>query len=53
MVPLIEVLRSIIGISGQEANSSYGFLMEYTIAGMLIVIVVGSIFKILVNWSKR
>lgn len=53
MDSLINIIRTVIGTTGAEAHSSYGELMEYTIAGMLVILVVAGVFKILINLSKR
>lgn len=51
---IIQALREILGtpdfyIEGSNYNSTwdYGAMLEYAIAGMLVLIVVGSVFKII------
>jgi len=55
MNTVIEALREILGVPefyvrlGTSTNYSwdYGAMLEYAIAGMLLLIVVGSVFKII------
>lgn len=55
MNTVIEAMREILGVPefyvkmGTSTNYSwdYGAMLEYAIAGMLVLIVVGSIFKII------
>ena len=51
---IIQTLREILGtpdfyIEGSNYSSTwdYGAMLEYAIAGMLVLIVVGSVFKII------
>lgn len=54
MQTVIEYLRDIIGTpdfyienSGYSSTWDYGAMLEYAIAGTLVIIVVGSVFRIL------
>ena len=63
MQSLIEALRTVIGNTSDwyvkfnpTSNSyswDYGAMFEYFVAAMLLIIVVSSVFKILVNLFKR
>ena len=58
MQNVIDALREIIGYpdfytkleGSQNYNWDYGALIEYAIAGVLVIVVVSSIFKILKGW---
>lgn len=58
MQNVIDALRDIIGdpvfyrkLEGsQNYNWDYGAMIEYAIAGILVIVVVASIFKILKGW---
>lgn len=58
MQTVIDALREIIGIPefyvrlGNATNYSwdYGAMIEYAIAGILVIVVVSSVFKILKGW---
>ena len=59
MDTIINALRNILGspdfykvISG-ELRWDYGSMLEYFFAGMIVLIVVGSIFRILIRWGER
>ena len=55
MQTIVEALREIIGApdfytrleNQQNYTWDYGAMLEYAVAGMLVLIVVGSVFKIL------
>lgn len=63
MDTVIEALREVLGtpdfynvIPGQQNQYpqwDYGAMFEYLVASLLLIIVVGSVFKILVNLFKR
>lgn len=60
MQTIINALRDILGtpdfykvLSGSELTWDYGSMLEYFFAGMLVLIVVGSIFRILIRWGER
>lgn len=60
MQTIINALRGILGmpdfykvLSGSEPIWDYGAILEYFFAGMVVLIVVGSIFRILVRWGER
>ena len=60
MQSIINALRDILGtpdfykvLSGSEATWDYGSMLEYFFSGMLVLIVVGSIFRILIRWGER
>lgn len=57
MQTVINALREIIGtpdfyIEGSNYSSTwdYGAMIEYAIAGILVIVVVSSVFKILKGW---
>lgn len=58
MTTLLEALRNILGEADfykQMSNTSnyswdYGAMLEYFIAGMLLLIVVSFVFKMLLKW---
>lgn len=56
MSTIIEGVRQVLGIpDGIELYPEmlkYVGLFEYIISGLLLIVVVASVFKILVNWSK-
>lgn len=60
MQTIINALRDILGtpnfykvLSGSEPIWDYGSMLEYFFAGMVVLIVVGSIFRILIRWGER
>lgn len=61
MQTIINALREIIGIPefyvklGNATNYTwdYGAMIEYAIAGILVIVVVSSVFKILKGWLCR
>ena len=60
MQTIINALRDILGtpdfykvLSGSELTWDYGSMLEYFFAGMIVLIVVGSIFRILIRWGER
>lgn len=60
MQTVIEYLRDIIGTpdfyienSGYSSTWDYGAMLEYAIAGILVIIVVGSVFRILKEVFSR
>lgn len=60
MQTVIDALREILGtpdfyIEGNNYNSTwdYGAMIEYAIAGILVIVVVSSVFKILKGWLSR
>lgn len=60
MQTVIEALRDILGtpdfyIEGSNYSSTwdYGAMIEYAIAGILVIVVVSSVFKILKGWLCR
>lgn len=60
MQTVIQTLREIIGtpdfyIDNGNYNSTwdYGAMLEYAIAGMLVLIVVGSVFRIIKGLFER
>lgn len=61
MQTIINALREIIGIPefyvrlGNQTNYTwdYGAMIEYAIAGILVIVVVSSVFKILKGWLCR
>lgn len=61
MQTVIDALRDIIGVPefyvrlGNATNYSwdYGAMIEYAIAGILVIVVVSSVFKILKGWLCR
>lgn len=58
MQTVIDALREIIGMPefyvrlGNATNYTwdYGAMIEYSIAGILVIVVVSSVFKILKGW---
>lgn len=59
MQTVMEALRDLIGnpdfyieSSGYGGSWDYGAMIEYFGALMLVLIVVGSVFKLLVHWSS-
>lgn len=57
MQTVMEALREILGtpdfyIEGSNYSSTwdYGAMIEYAIAGILVIVVVSSVFKILKGW---
>lgn len=57
MQNVIDALREIIGTpdfyiesSGYSSTWDYGAMIEYAIAGILVIVVVSSVFKILKGW---
>lgn len=58
MQTVIDALREIIGTPefyvklGNQTNYTwdYGAMIEYAIAGILVIVVVSSVFKILKGW---
>lgn len=58
MQTVINALRDIIGVpefyvrlaGAQNYSWDYGAMIEYSIAGILVLIVVSSVFKILKGW---
>lgn len=57
MQTVIDALREIIGTpdfyiesSGYSSTWDYGAMIEYAIAGILVIVVVSSVFKILKGW---
>lgn len=60
MQTIINALRGILGapdfykaLSGSEPIWDYGAILEYFFSGMIVLIVVGSIFRILIRWGER
>ena len=61
MQTVIDALREIIGIpdfytrleNQQNYTWDYGAMIEYAIAGILVIVVVSSVFKILKGWLCR
>ena len=60
MQTIIHALRDILGnpdfykvLSGSDPSWDYGAILEYFFAGMIVLIVVGSIFRILIRWGER
>ena len=61
METIITALRKVIGtpefykqLSGMSGYTwDYSAMLEYFFAGMLALIVVGSIFRILIRWGER
>lgn len=61
MQNVIDALREIIGVpefyvrlqNQQNYTWDYGAMIEYLIAGTLVLIVVSSVFKILKGWLCR
>lgn len=60
MQTVINALRQILGtpdfyIDNGNYNSTwdYGSMIEYAIAGILVIVVVSSVFKILKGWLSR
>lgn len=60
MQTLIESLREIIGtpdfyIENGQYNGQwdYGSMIEYIICGLIVLVVIASVFKFILNWSKR
>lgn len=61
MQNVIQALREIIGtpdfytrLEGQNNYTwDYGAMIEYAMAGILVLIVVSSVFKILKGWLSR
>lgn len=61
MQTVIEALREILGnpdfyieaSSGYSSSWDYGAMIEYAIAGILVIVVVSSVFKILKGWLCR
>lgn len=60
MQTVIDALRDILGtpdfyIDGNNYSSTwdYGAMIEYAIAGILVIVVVSSVFKILKGWLSR
>lgn len=60
MQTVIDALREILGtpdfyIEGSNYSSTwdYGAMIEYAIAGILVIVVVSSVFKILKGWLSR
>lgn len=57
MQTVIDALREILGtpdfyIEGSNYSSTwdYGAMIEYAIAGILVIVVVSSVFKIIKGW---
>ena len=58
MQNVMDALREIIGYpdfyvkleGSQNYNWDYGAMIEYALAGVLVIVVVSSIFKILKGW---
>lgn len=57
MQTVIDALREILGTpdfyiesSGYSSTWDYGAMIEYAIAGILVIVVVSSIFKIIKGW---
>ena len=58
MQNVMDALREIIGYpdfyvkleGAQNYNWDYGAMIEYALAGVLVIVVVSSIFKILKGW---
>lgn len=60
MTSIIDAMRSIIGepdfyknLSGNSYTWDYGAMIEYFIACCLLLIVVGSVFKIILKWITK
>lgn len=59
MDTIINALRGILGSPdfyknfGDKLSWDYGAMLEYFFAGMIVLIVVGSIFRILIRWGER
>ena len=60
METIINALRGILGspdfynnLGGDKFSWDYGAMLEYFFAGMIVLIVVGSIFRILIRWGER
>lgn len=61
MNTIIDALREFLGepdfykqlTSSTNYTWDYGAMLEYVLAGMLLLIVVGSVFKILRGWFSR
>ena len=60
METIINALRGILGtpdfykvLSESKYSWDYGAMLEYFFAGMIVLIVVGSIFRILIRWGER
>lgn len=61
MQTVLEALREILGVPefyvklGNATNYTwdYGAMIEYAIAGILVIVVVSSVFKILKGWLCR
>lgn len=60
MQTVINALREILGTpdfyiesSGYSSTWDYGAMIEYAIAGILVIVVVSSVFKILKGWLSR
>ncbi len=60
MQTIINALRDILGapefykvLSGSDPTWDYGSMLEYFFAGMIVLIVVGSIFRIVIRWGER
>ena len=60
MKTIINALRDILGspdfykvLSGSDPTWDYGAILEYFFSGMVVLIVVGSIFRIVIRWGER
>lgn len=57
MSTLIEAIRSVLGIPPELEYFPdllpYALFFEYAISGLLLLVVVASVFKIIINWAKN
>ncbi len=56
MQPIIESLREILGTPNFYLESGvidYGAVLEYSVASILLLLVVGSLFFILRSWLRK
>lgn len=57
MSSVLEAVREVLGLPSELADfpqyAPYIVMFEYVISGLLLLVVVASVFKILVNWSKN
>ena len=57
MTTVIEALREVLGLPIELTDYPqllpYVGLFEYILAGLLVLVVVASIFKLLINWAKN
>lgn len=56
MQSVVESLREVLGIPDFYSSSGsidYGAVTEYVLAGIILCIIISSIFKFIYNWVKN